>query len=193
MCVLPTHIVKGHYRAPPRPQWVAAFMSAHSKTPYIPPSMAFSLWEWGSMGAQGAAAGNYLLISYQLCEMLSKLMKLSPITASCKVSSALTLTLALTASQVSATDDLECDYWVFSIRKTLVQECVCTSTCYPRRCTSTCYPRRMHQHLLPTPVYRRDVNSASVVLAFTSFPSGSFGHLTKRFPRTHAQHAYTLS
>ena len=31
-----------NYRAPPRPRQVAAFMSAHSKTPYITPSMEFS-------------------------------------------------------------------------------------------------------------------------------------------------------
>ena len=36
---------------------VAVLMSAHSRTPYITPSMHFFLWGRGSTGAQGAAAG----------------------------------------------------------------------------------------------------------------------------------------
>ena len=55
---------KGNFRAPPRPQWgrsgVAAFMSAHSKTPYITPYYGFFLWGWGSTGAQGGADGIFL-------------------------------------------------------------------------------------------------------------------------------------
>ena len=40
---------------PHAPNGVAAFMSGHSVTPYITPSMNFSLGK-GSMRAQGAAA-----------------------------------------------------------------------------------------------------------------------------------------
>ena len=43
----------------PRPLWVAAFMSAHSKTPYVNPSMDFSSGKGVVRGrrGQGAAAG----------------------------------------------------------------------------------------------------------------------------------------
>ena len=49
--MLPTEITE---RPPPRPQWVAAFMSAHSKTPYITPSMGFPLGKgwYGGAGQQ---------------------------------------------------------------------------------------------------------------------------------------------
>ena len=46
---------QGKLQHAPAPR-VAAFMSARSKTPYITLVWIF-LWEWGSTGAQGAAAG----------------------------------------------------------------------------------------------------------------------------------------
>ena len=48
-----TVLHKGNYRAPPRPQWVAAVMSAHSKTPYITPSMEFSSGKGVVRGRRG--------------------------------------------------------------------------------------------------------------------------------------------
>ena len=48
---------------PHAPSWVAAFMSAHSKTPYITPGMGFPSGKGGSMGAQGAASVIYLAVT----------------------------------------------------------------------------------------------------------------------------------
>ena len=59
---------------PHAPSGVAAFTSAHSKTPYITPSMNFFLWEWGSKGAQGAAVGICLLVG----ESCSRALGLQP-------------------------------------------------------------------------------------------------------------------
>ena len=46
-----------NYRAPPRPSGVAAFMSAHSKTPYITPSMDFSSGKGVVRGRGGQQLG----------------------------------------------------------------------------------------------------------------------------------------
>ena len=48
---------KGNYRAPPRPSGVAAFMSAHSKTPYITPSMDVSSEKEVVRGRRGQQLG----------------------------------------------------------------------------------------------------------------------------------------
>ena len=58
---------KGNYRAPPRPhapRGVAAFMPAHSKTPYITPSMDVPSGNGVVRGRMGAAAGIILYNMY---------------------------------------------------------------------------------------------------------------------------------
>ena len=47
---------------PHAPSGVAEFMSAHSNTPYITPSMAFYLWQWGSTGRRGQQLGHQILL-----------------------------------------------------------------------------------------------------------------------------------
>ena len=58
-------------------------MSAHSKTPFINPSMDFFLWERGSTGEQGAAAGIHLCYSPLLRTILISLDNTSNTTRFC--------------------------------------------------------------------------------------------------------------